>query len=37
MLKSGETGEFGESELKSAYLKQTLNWYERLNGDFDKL
>lgn len=36
MQKSGETGEFGESKLRSAYLKLKINRYEHLNADSDK-
>lgn len=36
MQKSGETGEFGESKLRSVYLNLKLNWYEHLNADSDK-
>lgn len=36
MQKSRETGEFGESTLRSAYLKLKLNWYGHLNADSDK-
>lgn len=32
----GEADDFGESELRSAYLRQKLNWCEHLKGDFDK-